>query len=71
MQIGIVVGGELAGIEAVARRAEDTGFESIWVAETARTAFISATPGSPSLIGTSSGNCAAPAFDSGVGHGAS
>ncbi len=32
---------------------------------------ISAAPGWPSSIGTSSGNCAAPAFDSGVGHGAS
>ena len=37
-----MVGGELGEIEAVARRAEDAGFESVWVAETARTAFIAA-----------------------------
>jgi probable F420-dependent oxidoreductase len=42
MQLGIVVGGELGGIETAARRAEDAGFESVWVAETARTAFIAA-----------------------------
>src|SRR5438105_15722119 len=42
MQVGIVVGGDLHGIEAAARRAEEAGFESVWVAETARTAFISA-----------------------------
>src|SRR5207237_244919 len=34
--------GELGGIERAARRAEDAGFESVWVAETARTAFIAA-----------------------------
>jgi len=42
MRFGIVVGGDLGGIEAAARRAEDAGFESVWVAETARTAFIQA-----------------------------
>ncbi|MFN2543515.1 MAG: LLM class flavin-dependent oxidoreductase [Actinomycetota bacterium] len=42
MDIGIVVGGRLAGIEDAARRAEDAGFESVWVAETAMTAFIQA-----------------------------
>ena len=42
MDVGIVVGGELGEIEGVARRAEDAGFESVWVAETARTAFIPA-----------------------------
>src|SRR5437764_4768500 len=42
MDLGIVVCGDLRGIEAAARRAEDAGFESVWVAETARTAFISA-----------------------------
>ena len=35
------------------------------------TAPISAAPGSSSEIGTSSGNCAAPALDSTVGNGAS
>jgi probable F420-dependent oxidoreductase len=42
MRFGIVVGGDLGGIEAAARRAEEAGFESVWVAETARTAFIQA-----------------------------
>ena len=42
MRFGIVIGGDLAGIEEAARRAEDAGFESVWVAETARTAFIQA-----------------------------
>src|SRR5437762_3397155 len=38
----IVVGGELDGIEAAARRPEEAGFESVWVTETARTAFLQA-----------------------------
>ena len=42
MQVGIVVGGALDGIEDAARRAEDAGFESVWVAETARTAYLQA-----------------------------
>src|SRR3954447_3843704 len=43
MDLGIVIGGELAGIPALARRAEEAGFESMWVAETARSAFVQAT----------------------------
>src|SRR5437588_5115398 len=42
MDVGIVVGGELGQIESLAQGAEDAGFESVWVAETARTAFIPA-----------------------------
>src|SRR5437763_3450720 len=42
MRFGIVIGGDLSGIEDGARRAEGAGFESVWVAETARTAFIQA-----------------------------
>jgi probable F420-dependent oxidoreductase len=42
MRLGIVIGGELRGLEAAARRAEEAGFESVWLAETARTAFIGA-----------------------------
>src|SRR4051812_13709916 len=42
MDLGIVIGGELAGVPALARRAEEAGFESVWVAETARTAFVQA-----------------------------
>jgi len=43
VDLGIVIGGELAGLPALARRAEDAGFESVWVAETARTPFVQAT----------------------------
>src|SRR5437879_5469050 len=42
MDVGIVVGGELGHIESLAQGAEEAGFESVWVAETARTAFIPA-----------------------------
>lgn len=38
-----MIGGELAGLPELARRAEDAGFESVWVAETARTAYVQAT----------------------------
>ncbi|MBI4260090.1 MAG: LLM class flavin-dependent oxidoreductase [Actinobacteria bacterium] len=40
--VGIVVGGELTELGARAREAEDAGFESVWVAETARSAFVQA-----------------------------
>jgi probable F420-dependent oxidoreductase len=43
MDLGIVIGGELATLPALARRAEEAGFESVWVAETARSAFVQAT----------------------------
>jgi probable F420-dependent oxidoreductase len=43
MDHGIVVGGELADLASVAELAEDAGFESVWCAETARSAFIQAT----------------------------
>jgi len=42
MDLGIVIGGELSGLPALARRAEEAGFESVWVAETARSAFVQA-----------------------------
>jgi probable F420-dependent oxidoreductase len=42
MDLGIVIGGELATLPALARRAEEAGFESVWVAETARSVFIQA-----------------------------
>jgi probable F420-dependent oxidoreductase len=41
--LGIVVGGELRNLPALARMAEEAGYESVWVAETARTAFVQAT----------------------------
>jgi probable F420-dependent oxidoreductase len=42
MDLGIVIGGDLASLPDLARGAEDAGFESVWVAETARTAFVQA-----------------------------
>jgi probable F420-dependent oxidoreductase len=42
MDVGIVVGGPLDQIGDVARLAEDRGFESVWCAETARSAFVQA-----------------------------
>src|SRR5205823_1133423 len=42
MDLGIVIGGDLASLPALARGAEDAGFESVWVAETARTAYVQA-----------------------------
>ena len=40
--LGIVVGGPLGSLARLAGRAEDAGFESVWVAETARTSFVQA-----------------------------
>jgi probable F420-dependent oxidoreductase len=42
MDLGIVIGGELAALSGLARRVEEAGFESVWVAETARSAFVQA-----------------------------
>jgi probable F420-dependent oxidoreductase len=42
MRLGLGVGGDLASVEEGARRAEELGFESVWVAETARSAFVQA-----------------------------
>jgi probable F420-dependent oxidoreductase len=42
MDLGIGIGGPLAGLGEAARRAEEAGFESVWVAETARSAFVQA-----------------------------
>jgi probable F420-dependent oxidoreductase len=43
LRLGIALGGELRTLPELARRAEGAGFESVWVAETARTAFVQAT----------------------------
>ena len=42
-ELGIVVGGDLQHLPEPASRAEDAGYESVWVAETARSAFVQAT----------------------------
>jgi probable F420-dependent oxidoreductase len=40
--LGIVVGGDLREQASLAREAEEAGFESVWCAETARSAFVQA-----------------------------
>src|SRR6266513_3055457 len=42
MRIGIAIGGPLEQLGPLARRCEDAGFDSNWIAETGRTAFIQA-----------------------------
>ncbi len=41
--MGVVVGGDLGRLGELAREAEAAGFESVWCAETARSAFVQAT----------------------------
>lgn len=40
MKLGLTIGGPLTSLGELARRAERAGFESVWCAETARTAFV-------------------------------
>jgi probable F420-dependent oxidoreductase len=42
VRIGIAIGGPLDRIGIVARRCEEAGFDSLWIAETGRTAYIQA-----------------------------
>src|SRR5438094_8890057 len=42
MHLGVDVGGDLRTLAASARDVEDAGFESVWVAETSRSAFVQA-----------------------------
>jgi probable F420-dependent oxidoreductase len=42
MDLGVAIGGDLRQQPVLARQAEDAGFESVWVAETARSAFVQA-----------------------------
>jgi probable F420-dependent oxidoreductase len=42
MQLGVVIGGDLRHLAGLAREVEEAGFESLWVAETARSAFVQA-----------------------------
>jgi probable F420-dependent oxidoreductase len=42
VDLGIVVGGDLSSLGSLAVDAERAGFESVWVAETARSAFVQA-----------------------------
>jgi probable F420-dependent oxidoreductase len=42
VQLGVVVGGPLGRLGDLAREVETSGFESVWCAETARSAFVQA-----------------------------
>jgi probable F420-dependent oxidoreductase len=42
MDLGVVIGGDLRTLGTRAREVEEAGFESVWVAETARSAFVQA-----------------------------
>jgi probable F420-dependent oxidoreductase len=42
VDLGIVLGGDLGRLDELAREAEADGFESLWCAETARSAFVQA-----------------------------
>jgi probable F420-dependent oxidoreductase len=42
VDLGVVVGGDLRTLADSAREVEERGFESVWVAETARSAFVQA-----------------------------
>jgi probable F420-dependent oxidoreductase len=42
VQLGVVVGGDLGRLGDLAREVEAAGFESVWCAETARSAFVQA-----------------------------
>jgi probable F420-dependent oxidoreductase len=61
-QLGIAVGGDLTSVGAVARLAEDAGFESVWVAETARSAFSQAGVVAQATEGITIGTAIALAF---------
>jgi probable F420-dependent oxidoreductase len=43
MKVGLAIGGPLALVAEAAKSCESNGIESLWVAETARTAFVQAT----------------------------
>ncbi len=60
--LGIVVGGDLRGLPALARQAEEAGYESVWVAETARSAFVQATLVCQATEGITVGTAVALAF---------
>jgi len=42
MDLGIAIGGDLRRLSGLARQVEEAGFESVWCAETARSAFVQA-----------------------------
>jgi probable F420-dependent oxidoreductase len=62
MDLGMVIGGDLRGQRELARQVEDAGFESVWVAETARSAFVQAAVASAATSRVTVGTDIALAF---------
>jgi probable F420-dependent oxidoreductase len=62
MDLGVVIGGELPAQRRLARQVEDAGFESVWVAETARSAFVQAAVASSATARVQVGTDIALAF---------
>jgi probable F420-dependent oxidoreductase len=62
VDLGVVIGGDLREQAALARRVEDAGFESVWVAETSRSAFVQASVAVQATSGVKVGTDIALAF---------
>jgi probable F420-dependent oxidoreductase len=62
MDLGVVIGGDLRGQPELAKQVEDAGFESVWVAETARSAFVQAAMASSATSRVTVGTDIALAF---------
>ncbi|HJP64818.1 MAG TPA: TIGR03617 family F420-dependent LLM class oxidoreductase [Actinomycetota bacterium] len=62
MDVGIALGGELDHLGAMAQKAEAAGYESVWVAETARSAYVQAALACQATTAVSIGTDIALAF---------
>jgi probable F420-dependent oxidoreductase len=62
VKLGVALGGDLRELAALARRVEDAGFESVWCAETSRTAFVQAAVIAQATSRITVGTCIALAF---------
>lgn len=62
MRIGVGLGGDLRELGALASRAEQAGFESVWCAETSRNAFVQAAVIAASTSAITVGTAIALAF---------
>jgi len=62
VRIGVGLGGDLRDLGALAARAERAGFESVWCAETSRTAFVQATVAAAATSTVTVGTAIALAF---------
>jgi len=62
MKIGVAIGGAIGDVARLARRAEDAGLESVWLAELDRTAFVQAAAAIAATSGIGVGTGVALAF---------